>query len=80
MGLFVDSTNVTGSNPQRKIFSDRRICNSASQLGVDDGMDGIVEIVVHGGQVPVLSGAKKVHGRAMAYVVPSNKNSVVLFT
>ena len=83
--MFVGSNNVTGSNPQRKARSDRRVWNSASQLGsgmaaLPDGMDGNVDIVLHGDQGPVLSGALKVHGRTRAYVVPSNKNSVVLFT
>ena len=46
-----------------------------------DGMDGNVDIVVHADQLPVLAvGVLKVHGKARAYVVPSNKNSVVLFT
>ena len=85
VGVSVGSANVTGSNPQRKSFPARRLCNSASQAGSDvvalpDGIDGNVYIVLHGGQGPLFSGDLKVHGRARAYVVPSNKNSVVLFT
>ena len=85
VGVSVGSANVTGSNPQRKSFPARRLCNSASQAGSDvvelpDGMDGNVYIVVHAGQVPVLSNDLMVHGRARAYVVPSNKNAVVPLT
>ena len=84
--VYVGSANATVSNPQRKCSPDRRLSNSTSQAGSDvvalpDGMDGNVYIVLHADQAPVLQvGDSKVHGRTRAYVVPSNKNAVVLLT